>query len=213
MPTLAIDCSRRWLNLGLADSGALYGEENINAGRAQAELLPGTVGSFLTKLGFGLRDVTRIAVTTGPGYYTGIRIGLSYAAALAEALGVEIVPVSSLYAMAFPFLGAGFWAAPAIRARRGCLYGAIYPPGDGKIFEPEFQEATSFAELINSLVTAGGNVVIIGSDAEEFEELRKPGFWMVPSPPATGLALAMASFGLFGQDPAHIRATYAREPT
>jgi tRNA threonylcarbamoyladenosine biosynthesis protein TsaB len=211
--TLAIDCSMRWLNLGLADSGVLYGEENINAGRAQAELLPRSVVDFLGKLGFALNSVERIAVTTGPGYYTGIRVGLAYASALAEGLGVEVVPLSSLYAMAFPLINPGFCVSPVLKARRGYVYGAVYGLSQGfENIAPSFHEARVFADLLRSLEHGGEEVVILGSDAYEFDELKNSGIRIIPAPPSIGLSLAMASLSLPGTDPASVRATYIREP-
>lgn len=212
MLTLAVDCSLRWLNLGLASPDELYGEENVNAGTAQAELLPGAVGDFLAMRGFALSDVGRIAVTTGPGYYTGIRIGLSYATALAEGLRISVVPVSALCAMAHPFIGSGLWAAPVIRARKGCVYGAIYSPCVDGNREPDFYEAAGFAALINSLSVAREDIVIIGRDAEEFDDLKKTGCRRIPLPPAIGLALARASLSLPAFEPALVRAAYARGP-
>jgi tRNA threonylcarbamoyladenosine biosynthesis protein TsaB len=211
--TLAIDCSMRWINLGAADENALYGEENINAGRAQAELLPRTVENFLLRNGFGMKDIGRIAVTTGPGYYTGIRVGLAYATALAFALRVEVVPVSSLFAIAFPFLGANFYSAPVLRARKGSLYGAVYSLSNFETkIGPAFYAAFDFVELIRSLDCARDEVSIIGPDIAEFEEIENSGYRTILTAPAIGLCLAKASLGLPGADPESIRATYTRDP-
>jgi tRNA threonylcarbamoyladenosine biosynthesis protein TsaB len=210
--TLAVDCSMRWLNLGLADRGALYGEENVNAGRAQAELLPCAVEGFLGRRGFSLAEVGRIAVTVGPGYYTGIRVGVSYATALAEGLGVEVAPVTSLYALAYPALRSGLIAAPVLKARRGCVYGAIYCSESEKNTAPAFFEAADFVELLRSLGYGKDGLALIGADADEFDELKNSGYRIIPSPPAIGLALAEASLEIAGCDPATIRAEYARDP-
>ena len=86
--TLAIDCSLRWISLGLADGVNPHGEENTNTGPKQSEILADSTARFLLKFGFSFADIEQIAVTTGPGYYTGIRVGLSYAALLAESLGI-----------------------------------------------------------------------------------------------------------------------------
>jgi tRNA threonylcarbamoyladenosine biosynthesis protein TsaB len=210
--TLAVDCSMRWLNLGLADNGKLYGEENINAGRAQAELLPGAAEGFLRRHGFSLGEVGRIAVTVGPGYYTGVRVGLSYATALAEGLGVEVAPLTSLYALAYPSLRSGLIAAPVLKARKGCVYGAIYGSGGEKNMTPAFFEAADFVELLRSLGCRKDEIALIGADVDEFDELKNSGYRIIPSSPAIGLALAEASLAIEGRDPAAIRAEYARDP-
>jgi tRNA threonylcarbamoyladenosine biosynthesis protein TsaB len=209
--TLAIDCSLRWLNLGLADADNLYGEENSNSGRSQAELLPDAVQRFLSSHGFALGDLERIAVTTGPGYYTGIRVGLSYAAALAEGLGIKVVPVTSLYALAYPLLISDLSIAPVLKARKGCVYGAVYPAagGEGRL-EPAFYSVSAFADKLHSLSYGCGGLVLAGPDTEIFDELKDAGYRMITVPPATGLSLARASFTLPETDPANVRAAYTR---
>ena len=209
--TLAIDCSMRWMNLGLADADNLYGEENSNAGRSQAELLPGAVRRFLSSHGFAFGDLERIAVTTGPGYYTGIRVGLSYAAALAEGLGIKVVPAASLYALAYPLLISDLTIAPVLKARNGCVYGAVYTAAaGGEKLEPAFYSASAFADKLHSLSCGRGDLVLAGPDIEIFDELKNAGYRTITVPPAIGLSLARASFTLPETAPANVRAVYAR---
>ena len=93
---LACDCSNRWSCLGLAVDGEVRGALNLDLGRGQAAQLPLMVEKLLSGEGLKLSDLSVLAVTTGPGYFTGIRIGMAYVAALAYALGIEVVPISSL---------------------------------------------------------------------------------------------------------------------
>ena len=65
--TLAIDCSLRWISLGLADGVNPHGEENTNTGPKQSEILADSTARFLSKFGFSFADIEQIAVTTGPG--------------------------------------------------------------------------------------------------------------------------------------------------
>lgn len=66
-------------------------------------------------------EVTQIAVTVSPGYYTGIRIGISYACALAEALRISVVPVPTLYAFIRDLLPLSVPIAPILRARKNFI--------------------------------------------------------------------------------------------
>jgi tRNA threonylcarbamoyladenosine biosynthesis protein TsaB len=91
------------------------------------ELMP-AIALVLERAGVGFRDLEAIAVGIGPGAFTGLRIGISTARALAHGLGLELRPVSSLAALA-----AGIHATPAlplIDARRGEVFAALYELGE-----------------------------------------------------------------------------------
>ncbi|GHV57397.1 tRNA (adenosine(37)-N6)-threonylcarbamoyltransferase complex dimerization subunit type 1 TsaB [Synergistales bacterium] len=213
--TLAVDCSLRWLSLGLADASELYGEESLNAGRSQAEILPEAVENFLPRFGFALSDVARMAVTAGPGYYTGIRVGLSYAAALAEGLGVQVAPVCSLRAIAYNFTESGINAAPFVRARRGEVYGALFA-GRGvsriKDIPPALYGEAEFIGTIKDCGLSRGDVLLVGVDRGEFAGIENSGYIVVTAPPCTGLSAARAGLAGPAMDPASVRAEYIREP-
>jgi tRNA threonylcarbamoyladenosine biosynthesis protein TsaB len=213
--TLAVDCSLRWLSLGLTDESELYGEESLNAGRSQAEILPGAAEGFLSRFGFALSDVGRIAVTTGPGYYTGIRVGLSYAAALAEGLGVRLAPVCALYAIAYNFTESGINAAPFVRARRGEVYGALFAGrGEGKIKDigPELYGEAEFVGMLRDAGLGRGDALLVGVDRGEFADIENSGYMVLTAPPCTGLSVARAGLAVPAADPASVRAEYIREP-
>ena len=91
------------------------------------ELLP-SVADAMSRAGVGWDDVGAIAVGTGPGTFTGLRIGVATARSLGRARGIELRPVSSLAALA---AGAGSDRALAlIDARRGELFGALHEAGE-----------------------------------------------------------------------------------
>jgi tRNA threonylcarbamoyladenosine biosynthesis protein TsaB len=98
-----------------------------------AELLP-TLAQLLERGQTGWDEVTAIAVGVGPGTFTGLRIGVSTARALAQALSVPLHPVSSLEALAAG-IAAGMDAPPGtpilplIDARRGQVFASLYRAG------------------------------------------------------------------------------------
>jgi tRNA threonylcarbamoyladenosine biosynthesis protein TsaB len=209
--TLAIDCAMRWLNLGLADGDVPRGVEAVNADRGQSAMLAGAVEGFLSRNGVSLRDLRLIAVTNGPGYYTGIRVGLSYASALAESLGILTVPVCTLYAMAFSYLRAGFIAVPVLRAGKNSIYCAAYR-GSDEIVPPMF---CSPEELTGEVLKALGDrsdILVTGCDALQFDEIKNCGVTILPASPAIGLDLAMCAAGVCAADPASVTAAYLRPP-
>ena len=100
MTTLAIDtceanCSAAFL---MADGQVFACTENI--GRGHAERLLPMIEELLTEASLRYADISRIAVTTGPGTFTGLRIGLSVARGLALSLGIPCIGVSALTVLA-----------------------------------------------------------------------------------------------------------------
>jgi tRNA threonylcarbamoyladenosine biosynthesis protein TsaB len=96
---LAIDTAAPRLQLALLrDDGRLETlAEDMATG--QAERLFPALGALLAKAGAAYKDLTRIAVTTGPGSFTGLRIGLSAARGLGLALNIPVLGIPSLFAL------------------------------------------------------------------------------------------------------------------
>jgi tRNA threonylcarbamoyladenosine biosynthesis protein TsaB len=90
------------------------------------------VHELLEREGLRWSSIERIAVGVGPGTFTGLRVGLATARGLAQSLGVELVGVSSLQALAHVALGAEPTPTvlAVIDARRGEVFAAAYEPGD-----------------------------------------------------------------------------------
>ena len=220
MLTLAIDCALRRINLGAADGEDFLGELSIDAGTRQSELLPGAVRDFLAMFGLTVRDVGHIAVTAGPGYFTGIRVGLSYAAALAESVGALASGVSTLRAMALPLMealaaqGASSVVAPVIPAGRDSFYTAMYGvhPGmttDGDILLGPSHIGT--VDLFDCLrARANTNNVIITGSISGLAVEKEPLLAVPPPSVARGVFMAAASESR--ADPSEIRAVYLRRP-
>jgi tRNA threonylcarbamoyl adenosine modification protein YeaZ len=101
---LAIDTAAPRLQLALLRDGGRLETLVEDMTTGQAERLFPALGELLARAGAGYADLTRIAVTTGPGSFTGLRIGLSAARGLGLALGVPVLGIPSLLALS---LGAG----------------------------------------------------------------------------------------------------------
>jgi tRNA threonylcarbamoyladenosine biosynthesis protein TsaB len=222
--TLAVDCALRRIGLGLSDSGScslgekILGELSFDAGTRQAELLPSSVANFLSLFGHTVRDIGLIAVTEGPGYFTGIRVGMSYAAALAESVGAMVVAVPTLLAMSLPLLGilklAGSPAmvAPLIPAGRNSVYAAVYGYGGGKItasLDPSYMGTSDFANVVDAFDAERG-IILTGVTLPS--ELASRGHKMITPPPSMPSGILEAARSLLPADPAEIRAVYLRAP-
>ena len=98
IPLLAIDTAAPRLQLAiLSGSGVAILSEEMAQG--QAERIVPAIGDLLERAGLTYSDLRRIAVTSGPGSFTGLRIGLSAARGLGLALGVPVLGIPSLLAI------------------------------------------------------------------------------------------------------------------
>ena len=220
MLTLAIDCALRRINLGVADGENFQGELSIDVGTRQSEILPGAARDFLRMFGLSMRDVGHIAVTTGPGYFTGIRVGLSYAAALAESLGILVSGVSTLKAMVLPLievLAAGdfsSFAAPVIPASRDSLYAAMYRVRPGMTPDVDILMESSHIrteDLFDCFEARADSEVIIISSNIPATASGKKHLRVIP-PPSVSRGVLMAAASISPVDPSEIKAAYLRRP-
>jgi tRNA threonylcarbamoyladenosine biosynthesis protein TsaB len=131
---LALETASERGSVALTEDGKLLGERSLEAGRHAAELL-GAVDTLLTASGRELADVGVIALSVGPGSFTGLRVGLASALGLCFASERQIVPVPTLAALALQG-GERAPIVPMLDARRGQVYGGVYEPG-GRCLRPD----------------------------------------------------------------------------
>ena len=207
---LSIDCSNRWTCIGLAIDGKTVGRD-CDLGRAQAAQLPLLVEELLASEKLRLGDLTALAVTVGPGYFTGLRIGLAYAAALAFALSLEVVPLSSLEAVfrSVPDRDIGL-KAPLIAASRELVFSSAYLDGKPVLDEKERtreQLADGLAPIGDAEMWAVDDARLFANDAEARKSVH-----IIENPSGA----AMAALALERIDtklkPDELRARYLREP-
>ncbi len=93
---LAVDCCLKFTGVALMVDGVILDSDQQDLGRLQTSRLPEKVRGMLERNGVAFDAVEYVALTNGPGYFTGIRVGAAYASGLAYACGAKIIPVSSL---------------------------------------------------------------------------------------------------------------------
>lgn len=130
MRVLAIDTALEACAAAVFDGerGTVLAEEAIPMARGHAEALMPLVARVMTAAGLNFNDVDRIAVTVGPGSFTGLRVGLSAARGLALASGKPAVGLTTLAAFAAPYLASNDGAATiaAIDASHGNVYFQVF---------------------------------------------------------------------------------------
>lgn len=124
--TLALDASTPMATVALLRGTALVAERSTSSRRGAGGRLLSDASALLDSQGLGVADLGLIAVGVGPGSFTGIRIAMATARALAWATGVPVTGVVSLEALACVAAPAGSLVAVALDARKGEVYGALY---------------------------------------------------------------------------------------
>ena len=99
MNILAVDCCLRLTGCALMTDGQVIASEQADLARRQSQELPRMAERVLQGLSWDALDY--VAITNGPGYFTGIRVGAAYASGVAYASGAKVIPVSSLEVLAY----------------------------------------------------------------------------------------------------------------
>jgi tRNA threonylcarbamoyladenosine biosynthesis protein TsaB len=131
---LAIDNSLGFLNLALGIDEKLLEERHGILEKPTSELLSVRVRQLIADHGYEIKDVGLIAVTRGPGSFTGIRVALAFAKGLSSGLGIDLVGVPTLDVLAHPFRYLeGDYVCPLIDAKKGEVFLALYRASEGRL--------------------------------------------------------------------------------
>jgi tRNA threonylcarbamoyladenosine biosynthesis protein TsaB len=121
---LAVDTTSEHGSIAIVEDDRVIEEAALQSGDGFAHVLFGEIENLLVRNGLRLADIDGFASASGPGTFTGVRVGLTAVKGLAEAMSRKVVAVSNLKAMAF--FGTRELRATWIDARRGEIYGAVY---------------------------------------------------------------------------------------
>src|SRR5579863_2185237 len=140
MRVLAIDTALAACSAAVLDTayGGIVASESLPMIRGHAEALMPLVARVMKASGLTFPDLDRVVVTTGPGSFTGLRVGIAAARGLGLATGLPVVGVSTLSAYAAPYLGVDDKnpVIVAIDARHEHAYLQVFGPGGQTLVAP-----------------------------------------------------------------------------
>ncbi len=222
---LAVETATPRGSVALVASGNVVAESALPPGRQASETFIGAVCRLLEKAGGGLGDVARVAVSAGPGSVTGLRVGMAAAKGFCFGLGIPIVPVPTLHALALAVRldGDAVAVCPVLDARKKEVYAALFLR-EGRACRRLLPDmAVSPADLPRVLSSAlpGGKVMFLGDGAASFELLFREGLGDralfpprgegFPSAAAVGILAAQTAVGGNGAaDPRTVVPAYLR---
>lgn len=165
MTVLALDTSSRAASCALLRDGALTGEFFIHTALTHSQTAMPMVEALLKRTGASLGEVDVLAVSAGPGSFTGLRIGIAAVKGLAMGLGKPCAAVSTLEGLAHNLTAFDGVIVPAMDARRSQVYTARFSCRDGIVSRLSEDAALSVDELRESIRGTGAPVMLVGDGA------------------------------------------------
>jgi len=203
---LSLDTTAEFGSIALAEGERLIEEVPLHSPDGFGHVLYGRVGELLDRHGVRIEDIQCFAAASGPGSFTGVRVGLTAVKGLAFATEKRVVPVSNLQALAW--FGSASLRATLLDARRGEVYGAVYNQRLDLV-QPEL--VIKFQDWVNQLPKG---IELISADPTPFRAFVDRGIQVITAPRALAGAIASIAWKRFeaGQtlDPADVDANYVR---
>ena len=174
MIVLGLDTATAFTTVGLVRDGATVAELAERARVGHAARLPALVAQVLEQSTLTLQEVDAIAVSAGPGSFTGLRVGLGFAKGIAFASGLRIAGVSTLEALAAAAPSGFTTIATVTDARRGETYVAIFRRSARELVRACEDLALTPAAAVERVIGelgSEGRVLVVGDAAERYPEV------------------------------------------
>jgi len=173
MLILGIETATEQVSVAIGGHEGVLGLFEVCRGRRHAETLTPAIEFICRQADIELPEISVIAVDVGPGLFTGMRVGLAAAKALAQALRIPMIGMSSLDLLAFPLRFSDRTIAAVVDARKGELFYAFYKPVPGgvqRILEPR---CGTVDDLIGDIMARGDDTLCVGDGALRYrDEIR-----------------------------------------
>lgn len=166
MKVLSVDSSSVTASVALVEDEKIIAEFFMDAGLTHSQTLAPMIDSILSYSGTKPSDVDLYAVTTGPGSFTGLRIGVSTIKAMALANNKPCAQISSLEALAYNSLGKNTLVCASLDARRDQIYSALFRIKNNEVYRVTPDEAKLVENLVSDLEKFDENIEFVGDGAE-----------------------------------------------
>lgn len=165
MKILAVDTSATAASVAVAEENKLIGEFSINTALTHSQTLMPMVDELLKNTGLSVNDIYAVAVNTGPGSFTGVRIGVAAVKGIAFPKNLPCISVSTLESMAYNMLGNDCIVCSVMDARCSQVYNALFRVNGCSVTRMTDDRALSLTDLKNELQNINEKVVLVGDGA------------------------------------------------
>lgn len=169
MKILALESSGLVASVAVVTEDKLIGEYTTNFKKTHSQTLLPMMDALLQMTGINISEMDAIAVSGGPGSFTGLRIGSATAKGLGLALNKPIVSVPTVDAIAYNLFGTDAVVCPLMDARRNQTYTGLYTFEQDKMIGLLAQKAVMIDEIIKEVNALGRKVIFLGDGVPVFK--------------------------------------------
>ena len=173
MKILALDSSGLVASVAVVEDDNLLGEYTINYKKTHSQTLLPMLDEVAKMIELDMKTIDGIAVSYGPGSFTGLRIGSATAKGLALALDKQIVSVPTIDAMAYNLWGCKDLICPIMDARRQQVYTGLFEFQNDQLDVILSQSVLMIEDLIQKINDLGKKVIFLGDGVPVFAEYIK----------------------------------------
>ena len=171
MRILAIDSSSMVATVAITTDGILNAEYTINHKKNHSQTLLPMIAEIVKMIEIDMDSIDAVAITGGPGSYTGLRIGSATAKGIGLALNKPIINVPTMDALAYNLYSSQYVICPIMDARRGQVYTGIYKFEETEMKTIKPQCIMMIDELIKELDTIKESVMFLGDGVDVHKQL------------------------------------------
>lgn len=171
MRILAIDSSSMVATVAITTDGILNAEYTINHKKTHSQTLLPMIAEIVKMIEIDMDSIDAVAITGGPGSYTGLRIGSATAKGIGLALNKPIINVPTMDALAYNLYSSQYVICPIMDARRGQVYTGIYKFEETEMKTIKPQCIMMIDELIKELDTIKESVMFLGDGVDVHKQL------------------------------------------
>lgn len=171
MKILAIDSSSVVATVAITDEEKIIAEYSVNHKKTHSQTLLPMIDEIVKMAEINIDELDAIAVSGGPGSFTGLRIGSATAKGIAFAIKKPIIHIPTIDGLAYNMCGTNRIVCPIMDARRNQVYTGLYRFENDEFITIEAQSQKDIMDVIKSVNEIGKSVVFLGDGTSIYKEI------------------------------------------